>query len=150
MSAIKGDSPDKAYNAFVRSDDDVEGLLAYAFSKRHEYAWLADHLGETTKNPTPSEQNAFVKSVITSERQYRVEASDALIAFAESVLEERRAGIIQEAIAGRIERSTGFWRTVLSSIIGFLAVSVLLIFIALIASIAGIDLIDAITFAKNS
>lgn len=144
MTISDDESTDRAYTTFVRAENDVEGLLAYSLYKRHEIFWLKDHISETGKKPTPSEGNAFIKAVITSENQYRVEATNALIGFAEEFVEQRRSEIERDAIAGRIAQSTSFGRTVLSSIIGFFAVSVILIIIALIVQFLGVDLLDVL------
>jgi len=142
---------DEAYDTFVKTDEDVEGLLAYAIFKRHELRWLKQHVSDNAKNPTPSETATFIKAAITSESQYRTEAADALIAFAEEVVESRRSVIEKQAVEGkfeametRVRSATSFWQTVLSNIIGFLAVSLLLAIVAFSAQKLGIDLLDAI------
>jgi len=142
---------DEAYATFVDTDADIEGLLAYAIYKRHELRWLSQHVSDNGKKPTPSEYATFVKSAITSEHQYLTESADALIAFAEEVVEGRRPEIEKRAVEGKFEAvetriisATSFWQTVLSSIIGFLAVSLLLVIVAFSAQKLGIDLLDAI------
>lgn len=142
---------DEAYATFVGSDEDIEGLLAYAICKRHELRWLKQHVSDNGKRPTPSEAATFIKSAITSKHQYRTEAADALIAFAEEIVEGRRPHIEKRAVEGtfeaveaRILSATSFRQTVLSSIVGFLAVSLLLIIVAFSAQKLGIDLLDAI------
>lgn len=139
---------DKAYETFVSDDDDIEGLLAYAIFKRHELRWLDEHHKANSKSPTPTESATFLTAAITSSNQYETESASALIAFAEDFVEQRRPRIERSAIEGRIAEATSFRSTVTSSIIGFASVSIILVIIALVVRLLGVDILDVLSITK--
>jgi len=140
---------ERAYSAFVNGDDDLEGLLAFAIFKQHERRWEEKHLSEYGLQPSEMDRRTFIDSALTSLFQYRGEASNALLAFADSAVEDRKRAIETEAIEGQISKATSLPRAIFASIVGFLAVSALLVILSFVVSVLGIDLIDALKFGAD-
>jgi hypothetical protein len=138
----------KAYERFVKDDDDLTGMLAYALYKAHvrEARLNGRPLSTAERNPTSHELEAF-----------RGRAERHLAAFAESIIEQALPGAVDEEfgdelkalkseimtridVQGRdlkdlVEKKTGFWSSVWVNFIGWLFT--LIVTVAVVLSGAG-------------
>ena len=69
------------FEKLVTDSDDLVGLVAYALYKDHKRRWLF-RLRETLREPTESDEQAFLASVQADLESYRDRANDAIVAYA--------------------------------------------------------------------
>ncbi|MEM6440086.1 MAG: hypothetical protein AAF763_10390 [Pseudomonadota bacterium] len=140
------------YDLLVGDDpEDLQSLVAYALYKAHKREWAAAHRAKHGENPGAEEEGAFADAV-SIDRQidaYKQGASDRLLAFANSIVEERRPEMEREAVLGRaeeaaarIESGASFWRQVWVALISTLLTTIILVVLTLAAALFGIDVID--------
>lgn len=131
----------------------IEGLIAYGLYKRDKRAWLFDYRDREGGDPTAENEREFLR-VVRQDAQlerYRDEAQQRLISFAYEVVEEQKAEIERQAVAGRIEKlaqeiskKTGWRQQIISGIISSLITIAVTIILAAGIRLFGIDLLDAL------
>ena len=138
---------------------DVDGLVAYALYKKHKRSWAKEFFDEHGKEPTSKQKLDFAKSVSTKDQliRYRMDAQDALIEYAESLIDEARPSIREDAMAGRIEDAAdrieaqaSFKSMVLNGAVSTLISTFVLLLLALVLWLFGIDLLDALETLNSS
>jgi hypothetical protein len=143
----------RAFDSLVASHDDIEGLLAYAYYKRHKRAWILDFNATQARRPTPEEVLVFADGACVEDQlvRYRQQSQNALIAYASEYAEQVRPEIEKEAISARIERSAkiieesgSLWSLVKTGFVSTLISTAILILLAIGIRLFGVDLIDAV------
>lgn len=142
------------FERLVGADDDVEGLLAYGYYKRHKRSWIVDFRNGRKRAPSHEEERIFVAGACVDDQlvRYRQEAQNALVAYASVCVAGARREIEREAItvrmesaAGRIERQGDFWSQIKTSLVSSFITTAVLIVLAVGIRLFGIDLIDAVS-----
>ena len=150
----QGPALNPVFDKLVQSNDDVEGLLAYAYYKRHKRSWLLEFRKNRSRSPDRGEERVFADGACVGDQlvRYRQEAQNPLIAYANVYVAGARQEIEREAItmrmeraADRIERQGGVWRQVETSLYSSVITTAVLIVLAVGIRLFGIDLIDAVS-----
>lgn len=146
-----------AFEKLVRDESDLEGLVAYALYKQHKRDWVVEYLNEHSQHPDKKTEDDVVKGLLIDPSAYKLRASNALLGFADRVVEERQRDIELLAIEKHVANSTdelkkagGVWRSIWTQIISFFAVSIILILIALSVERTGVDLKDLFSPDKSN
>ena len=129
------------FDQFVPKDEGAEdylsGLVAYALYKSKKQEWAKTLSATHGRQPTPSENQAYTATWTPKQIDAtRREADQALLAYAANVIEAERPIILREAIRGNFERD------IVTSLVGALIYTVLLIAVAFTLRIAGVDLLS--------
>lgn len=142
----------RALDSFVSDDTDIVGLIAYALYKQRKRDWIIDFKRENGGIQPEKESIAeFERAMLLENSVFdlKSKAESALIAYAESLLEERRPRIREEALTSEfvsdkdvIIQSQSFWRQVLQAFIVSVVTTALLVLLAISIGIFGIDIID--------
>lgn len=140
------------FDSLAASEDDIEGLLAFAYYQRHKRAWAQRFAAERGRIPSAPEELAFVDSVCVPDQlqRYRSEAQGALVAYGAVCVAEAREEIAREAITTRmemavevVEASGALPAQVKASVVSTLLTTAILVLLAAGVRLMGIDLLDA-------
>jgi hypothetical protein len=149
MSESDDRSYNRVYEALVRSDDDLVGLVAYSLYKQHKRDWLIKFRQVRGVDPDPDQLDAFLLGERLPEQvaRYHQAAAEALVDYSQASLAAEEPRIREEAIgeriaaaAHRIEASGRWYRQIPAGIISALIYTVLLIAVLLVLRYAGVDL----------
>lgn len=120
----------QTYSNFVKSDNDLTGLVAYAIYKGDK-----NQFNDRAPPPSSAELNGFIQTINMPQQ---VEAyRDRAVALLEDMIEEATGEAIQEIendFDNRLkafERTLGFWRNVASNVIATLVAAVILVALTL-------------------
>ncbi|SEA00724.1 hypothetical protein [Rubrimonas cliftonensis] len=153
MSETMQPDLDQIFEILAPVDDDIEGLLAYAYFKRHKRAWSHNFLRARGRHPSEVEEIAFSESACVSDQisRYRQQAQNALVAYGAMCVGDAREDIAREAITARMERSAevveqsgSLDSQVKSSVISTLLTTAILVLLAAGVRLLGIDLLDVV------
>ena len=156
-----GDGAGGDYNAvfetLVQSDTDLTGMIAYARYKRSKKDWLVQRLDRDRSPPSPQDYQTFIESYLDPHNLSRLRAeADAMLAdYGNSVLKQAEPAIRENALQNetltqarrtltRTEKQGIWWRQMSLAALGAFAYSLLLLALALILRILGVDLLDVL------
>lgn len=137
------DAPDDHYNPiferlYDREGGRLAGFVAYGIYKIAKREWAADIREQHGRAPNQDELKHYIGTWTLSRLDgLRQEADQALGRYAEEVVEEARPQILREALQG------SFWRSVGASITAATLYTLILIALAVIAAVMGVDLLNA-------
>ena len=118
----------QTFSTIVKSPDDLVGLIAYALYKADKVAFCAEH--------PDADVNAFIlaANLPSQVSSYRLKAEIMLEDMTEETLGQAVEGIKQEYIARaeNMEKSLGFWRSVVSNTFGAFAASAIWILLVVL------------------
>ncbi|WP_131725715.1 hypothetical protein ACTTAL_16095 [Rhodobacter capsulatus] len=127
--------------------------MAYALYKRHKRNWADKMRSEDPSAPSREQEEMFAASNATDDQleRYRKDAQDALLSFANAIVEQQRPGIEAEAISNELRMASDAIKDS-GSFLALLKVGVAstIISTALLALLAfgtdrfGLDLLDAL------
>lgn len=127
------------------SGDPLLGYVAYGIYKSRKREWAAEHAKRTGNPPAASELAAYhatwTDGLIESTRQI---AEASLGAYADVVVAEETPEILKEALRG------SFWRDVGVSIFAAFIFTLILILLAVILAISGIDLLAILSALRGN
>lgn len=148
-----------AYDKLVRTENDIEGLLAYAYYKRHKRAWILAYREKNSRPPSSAELTVFSDGACVADQleRYRQQAVNVLVEYASVYVEQARKDIEREAVAGRIEESAlrieaqaALWPQIKVALGSTVITTGILILLAVGVRLFGIDLIDAVVKLSES
>ena len=154
MSGQEPSPHNRVFDLLVNGDGDVEGLLAYAYYKRHKRSWLFEFRDTLKREPSGAEAASFVNGACVADQldRYRQQAEKALIAYATVYVDGARGEIEQGAVAGRIEAAakrieaaSGFLPQLKVAVASTIVTTAILVILAIGVRLLGIDLIDAVS-----
>ncbi|MFN3613535.1 MAG: hypothetical protein ACK4WC_03105 [Rubrimonas sp.] len=154
MTGPDGPAHNRAFDLLAGADHDVEGLLAYAYYKRHKRAWLLEFQRARGRDPDPVEVRAFADGACVEDQlaRYRQQAQNALVAYAGVYVDQAAPDIAREAVtarieeaAGRIERQAELLPQVRVALVSTLMSTAILVVLAIGVRLMGIDLIEAVS-----
>lgn len=134
------------YDDLVESDDDIMGIIAYAFYKKHKKDWIREFVSKNGNQPTREDLKNFfnIARVGSSLDGYRQQAKAVLNSYSNFLEEayDERIEEIQEAYDDELikelkEKKTHFWVGVSQNIIA----SILFVFMGA-AMYVGITYLD--------
>lgn len=149
-----GSAYNRTFDLLAGSDHGVDGLLAYAYYKRHKRAWLQEFQRARGRDPSPEEVLAFADGACVEDQlaRYRQQAENALVAYAGVYVDQAAPGIAREAVtariegaADRIERQSELLPQVRIALVSTLMSTAILVVLAIGVRLLGIDLIEAVS-----
>ncbi len=112
-------------------------MVAYGIYKTSKREWITEFAEQNARTPNDQELSAYAATWTPQLLQNANDAaSSALAAYAESVIEEARPGILKDALKG-----SGV-RAVLLNMLAALLYTVALIFVVIVLKWAGVDLLS--------
>jgi hypothetical protein len=126
-ATAKGNSYNFIYEKLVESEDDINGMIAYALYKREKIEFIRGSLSKYSRTPTEEERKSFHLSSNTDARlnAYRIQASVIAREFLEISLEEKvkeiedkwQEGYLQGQIGADLKELKRFDYAVLQGVI---------------------------------
>ncbi|QAX29008.1 hypothetical protein [Leisingera sp. NJS204] len=160
------------YTLLVGKPDnyDVERLVAYALYKSHKREWCEQFVAQKHREPTAEEKLEFANAAGTTGQleRYQKDAADALIEYANKIVEEERENIVVEAITDRIEisskkveqesenihntvrRQNSIGILIWTGFISSLLTTALLVLLTIGTWLFGVDFVDGLESLKNA
>ncbi|TIL83402.1 MAG: hypothetical protein E5Y89_00770 [Mesorhizobium sp.] len=124
-------------------DDEVLGVIAYGAYKKAKWEWAQGIFNKHGRPPTEEELKAYIAAWTPSQLEYvRNNAAQVLAAYADSVIDAARAGIVTEALKGT------FGASVRVNLISAALYTLILIVLAFGLSFTGIDFVGIFDHAK--
>ncbi|UEM08197.1 hypothetical protein JL101_036195 (plasmid) [Skermanella rosea] len=137
-------------------DDDLVGMIAYALYKQSKREWLVSFEREHGVRPSQSDVDAYVRSQTQYEiKRLRSQAESMLSAYAYYVVDQETPAIRESAINNHVldeatktlqtVKKQGRWRHQFTAgAVGAFGYTLLLIALALILKLAGVDLLSIV------
>lgn len=131
-------------------DDDLVGLLAYSMYKQRKRDWIIEFGKQQGRDPTADEARSFLIGETTSSRlnDYRQQSELILASYGDEIIKGARPSIEREAVAGRIEASLAWHKQVPGGIVAALSYTLILIALAIILRLAGVDLLGVLNAVR--
>lgn len=132
------------YDELVKNENDIMGIIAYSFYKKHKKEWIGHFISNNNKQPSPDELANFYHTAKTNLNGYKEQAKATLSAYISSIDDEYSSNLqnIQESYQSELvrelkEKKPYFWVGVAQNIIAST------IFIFLVAAVyVGIRYLD--------
>lgn len=128
------------FGKLVGSDEgaqaELQGLVAYGLYKISKREWATEISARHGRKPNEAELEAYMRTWTPSQLATLQErAAQVLSEYAAAVIQEEEPRILRRALQG------GFWRAVWPSMLAGFLYTLLLIGVALVLALSGIDLI---------
>ena len=124
---------------------DLQGLVAYGLYKIAKREWASDIATRHGRKPSEDELEAYMRTWTPSQlKTLQERAAQVLAEYADTVIQEEEPRILQDALRG------SFWRGVWPSMLASFFYTLLLIGIALILAVSGIDFIGTFRVLTDS
>lgn len=125
-----------------QGDNTVQGFVAYCLYKHGKREWIQKFEADNNRVPTPEELKAYV-STYTSQPIAAVQAQAAgiLAEFADSAVNDARAGIVEETLKGSTAKS------IRDSITANAIYTLVLVVLVVVLKYAGVDILGILNSA---
>jgi len=125
------------YENLVDNDENtIQGFVAYCLYKHGKREWIRQFETQNQRPPSSDELKTYV-STYTSQpiAAVQTQAAGILAAFADSAINDAKAGIVEDALKG------SNWNAIWTGVVSAFVYTVLLLVVLFILKHAGVDVI---------